>query len=87
MLFNNYENAARIRITFFIRLRRRPRALPVGLHLRRGVAQLGSALGSGPRGREFKSPLPDHFSLQKGFSPDSALVPNISGPRGWRRDE
>ena len=26
----------------------------------RGVAQLGSALGSGPRGREFKSPLPDH---------------------------
>ena len=27
----------------------------------RGVAQLGSALGSGPRGREFKSPLPDHF--------------------------
>ena len=29
--------------------------------LSRGVAQLGSALGSGPRGREFKSPLPDHF--------------------------
>ena len=27
----------------------------------RGVAQPGSALGSGPRGREFKSPLPDHF--------------------------
>ena len=30
------------------------------LCLGRGVAQLGSALGSGPRGREFKSPLPDH---------------------------
>ena len=27
----------------------------------RGVAQLGSALGSGPRGREFKSPLPDQL--------------------------
>ena len=26
----------------------------------RGVAQPGSALGSGPRSREFKSPLPDH---------------------------
>ncbi len=25
----------------------------------RGVAQPGSALGSGPRSREFKSPLPD----------------------------
>ena len=29
----------------------------------RGVAQLGSALGSGPRGREFKSPLPDQISI------------------------
>ncbi len=27
----------------------------------RGVAQPGSALGSGPRSREFKSPLPDHL--------------------------
>ena len=27
--------------------------------LRRGVAQLGSALGSGPRGRRFKSARPD----------------------------
>ena len=27
----------------------------------RGVAQPGSALGSGPRSREFKSPLPDQF--------------------------
>src|SRR3989338_2676061 len=27
---------------------------------RRGVAQLGRALGSGPRGREFKSLRPDH---------------------------
>ena len=29
---------------------------------KRGVAQPGSALGSGPRSREFKSPLPDQFS-------------------------
>ena len=26
----------------------------------RGVAQLGSAFGSGPKGRVFKSPRPDH---------------------------
>ena len=36
----------------------------VSLENRRGVAQLGSALGSGPRGREFKSPLPDQFILK-----------------------
>jgi hypothetical protein len=36
----------------------------VFLKLSRGVAQLGSALGSGPRGREFKSPLPDHLFLR-----------------------
>ena len=29
------------------------------LERHRGVAQPGSALGSGPRGQEFKSPLPD----------------------------
>ena len=34
---------------------------PVYNYCWRGVAQLGSALGSGPRGREFKSPLPDQF--------------------------
>jgi hypothetical protein len=31
------------------------------LETNRGVAQPGSALGSGPRGREFKSPLPDQL--------------------------
>ena len=31
------------------------------LSLGRGVAQLGSALGSGPRGRRFNSGLPDHL--------------------------
>jgi hypothetical protein len=30
----------------------------------RGVAQPGSALGSGPRSREFKSPLPDHHYIR-----------------------
>lgn len=29
----------------------------------RVVAQLGRALGSGPRGRWFKSSQPDHFSF------------------------
>ncbi len=29
----------------------------------REVAQLGSALGLGPRGRRFKSCLPDHFYI------------------------
>ena len=33
----------------------------------RGVAQLGSALGSGPRGRWFESSRPDHFfSISEG---------------------
>ena len=32
------------------------------LACRRGVAQLGRALGSGPRGRWFESSRPDHFS-------------------------
>ena len=32
-----------------------------GIVNHRGVAQPGSALGSGPRSREFKSPLPDHI--------------------------
>jgi hypothetical protein len=34
-------------------------------HSNRGVAQPGSALGSGPRSREFKSPLPDHHLLKR----------------------
>lgn len=34
----------------------------------RVVAQFGSALGSGPRGREFKSPLPDHDRTWFGMS-------------------
>ena len=29
----------------------------------RGVAQLGSAFGSGPKGRVFKSPRPDQISM------------------------
>jgi hypothetical protein len=36
----------------------------------RGVAQSGSALGSGPRGRQFKPARPDHFLL---------IFPNYSG--------
>ena len=36
----------------------------------RGVAQPGSALASGARGREFKSPLPDHFCA---FSIDAKI--------------
>jgi hypothetical protein len=31
----------------------------------RGVAQLGSAFGSGPKGRVFKSPRPDHIKVLK----------------------
>ena len=31
--------------------------------IRRGVAQFGSALGSGPRGRQFKSARPDHSKI------------------------
>ena len=31
----------------------------------RGVAQLGSALGSGPRGRRFNSGLPDHLLINE----------------------
>src|SRR3989442_15965307 len=34
------------------------------LRLGRGVAQPGRALGSGPRGRRFKSSRPDHFSTK-----------------------
>ena len=39
-----------------------PRGWRINTELIRGVAQPGSALGSGPRSREFKSPLPDQFS-------------------------
>jgi hypothetical protein len=35
------------------------------LETSRGVAQPGSALGSGPRSREFKSPLPDHYYMRE----------------------
>ena len=34
---------------------------PLGRAIRREVAQLGRALGLGPRGRRFESCLPDHF--------------------------
>ncbi len=37
--------------------------------LRRGVAQPGSALGSGPRGRRFKSYRPDSFLLSPEVAP------------------
>ena len=37
--------------------------LPLGVPLRE-VAQLGSALGLGPRGRRFESCLPDHFKIK-----------------------
>src|SRR5262245_13198362 len=35
----------------------------IGIRLGRGVAQPGRALGSGPRGRWFKSTRPDHIPL------------------------
>src|SRR5688572_7963907 len=44
------------------------------LALRRGVAQPGRALGSGPRGRWFESSRPD-FRIQKGRRPKLAAVP------------
>ena len=34
----------------------------------RGVAQLGRALGSGPRGRVFESPHSDHICKRNGLS-------------------
>ena len=43
----------------------------------RGVAQFGSALGSGPRGRGFKSPHSDHNVETKKMS--LAKSPIISG--------
>ena len=55
------------------------------LSLGRGVAQLGSALGSGPRGREFKSPLPDHLltsSLDRVFAGDVPKQALGSGHEG-----
>ena len=39
---------------------RRSRVRVPALAPLRGVAQLGSAFGSGPKGRVFESPRPDH---------------------------
>ena len=36
---------------------------PLGRAIKREVAQLGRALGLGPRGRRFESCLPDHFHI------------------------
>ena len=36
---------------------------PVGRTILREVAQLGRALGLGPRGRRFESCLPDHYPV------------------------
>lgn len=41
---------------------------------RRGVAQLGRALVSGARGREFKSPRPDHCLCGYGGSPEGGRL-------------
>ena len=51
----------------------------------RGVAQPGSALGSGPSGRRFKSSRPDQSSqsLARGFLPRSRA---ITQPRQGKRD-
>ena len=48
----------------------------------RGVAQLGSALGSGPRGREFKSPLPDQSlaGAHSSFFPAPVWAPCLKTP-------
>ena len=42
----------------------------------RGVAQLGSALGSGPRGREFKSRRLDHVAARQFLQEDGKKVPS-----------
>lgn len=48
--------------------------------MRRGVAQLGRALGSGPRGRRFKSGRPDHELLFKGEAKtDQKRMPLFEG--------
>ena len=50
----------------------------------RGVAQLGSALGSGPRGRRFESCHSDHFGSEKHFSEPFSLP---SAPHFLRADD
>ena len=40
----------------------------------RGVAQLGSALGSGPRGRWFESSHSDHLCSTKRLQPQKAPI-------------
>src|SRR6185369_17614241 len=57
------------------------------VRLGRGVAQPGRALGSGPRGRRFKSSRPDQFKIEDevGFLRKSDLVAFWSGnfPLSW----
>ena len=39
---------------------------PLGRVIKREVAQLGRALGLGPRGRRFESCLPDNYKFKHG---------------------
>lgn len=43
----------------------------------RDVAQFGSALGSGPRGRWFKSSRPDQKSQVRGLKPLTFSLPTL----------
>ena len=45
----------------------------------RGVAQPGRALGSGPRGRRFKSSRPDQKSQEKGRNSPGIAAFRVSG--------
>jgi uncharacterized protein (TIGR00725 family) len=57
---------------------RRPPGPPLGC---RGVAQFGSALGSGPRGRPFKSDRPDHDRAGgSGFPARFSFVADVTIP-------
>ena len=53
----------------------RPRPFAVSSNLRRGVAQPGRALGSGPRGRRFESSRPDHKLKGGGWGDPDGLAP------------